>query len=88
MIIVIALVAAGQAYLKQTFNLCKDIKTASDLSALKGWIKGAWGNVVMVEYPYPANFIQNLPAWPVKVIAAVLICLYSSVVAIDIISHQ
>mgnify|MGYP001793235354 CR=1 FL=1 len=39
----------------------------SDLTNLKNWLTGAWGNVAMVEYPYPANFLMNLPAWPIKV---------------------
>ena len=58
---------AGKAYLRDAFNLCSDVKTEGDLGSLKGWLTGAWGNIVMVEYPYPANFLQNLPAWPVKV---------------------
>lgn len=41
--------------------------TTKDMNALKGWLTGAWSNIAMVEYPYPANFLQNLPAWPIKV---------------------
>jgi len=64
-------IASGQAYLKKAFNLCGDVKTADDLADLKGWLTGAWGNIVMVEYPYPADFLQHLPAWPVKVCATI-----------------
>lgn len=37
-----------------------------NLTSLKQWLTGAWSNIAMVEYPYPANFLQNLPAWPIK----------------------
>lgn len=60
-------VAAGKSYIKQTMNVCGVMETTDDLQALKSWITGAWGNIAMVEYPYPANFLQNLPAWPIKV---------------------
>lgn len=66
---------AGQDYLKATFNLCKDVNKDSDVTSLKSWLAGAWGNVAMVEYPYPANFIQNLPAWPIKVCYCVVLWL-------------
>mgnify|MGYP001793564122 CR=1 FL=1 len=59
--------AAGQNYIKQQFNICGSMTAPSDLQNLKNWITGAWSNIAMVEYPYPANFIQNLPAWPIKV---------------------
>lgn len=62
--------AAGKSYIKQTMNVCGVMETTDDLQALKSWITGAWGNIAMVEYPYPANFLQNLPAWPIKGVCA------------------
>ncbi|KAK3100015.1 hypothetical protein FSP39_013477 [Pinctada imbricata] len=48
------------------FHMCKPIKTKDDLNKFKGWIQESFTDLAMVDYPYPANFLEPLSAWPVK----------------------
>ncbi|ESO99078.1 hypothetical protein LOTGIDRAFT_207842 [Lottia gigantea] len=56
---------ATLSFLTSTFQLCKPLKS-SDIDTLEGWLEGIWGYLAMINYPYPANFLEPLPAWPVK----------------------
>ncbi len=38
-----------------------------DINNLKDWLTNVWTNLAMVNYPYSANFLAPLPAYPVKV---------------------
>jgi hypothetical protein len=38
-----------------------------DIATLKNWLEQMYGFLGMANYPYPANFLQDLPANPVKV---------------------
>ena len=31
------------------------------------WLNEVWVDLGMVNYPYPASFLEPLPGWPVKV---------------------
>ena len=55
--------------LSQIFNLCPNstIKSQANVTALKDWLNDIYGNLAMVDYPYAANFLSPVPAWPVKV---------------------
>lgn len=55
--------AAGRAQLTKVFKLCKPLDSVDNL---KAWLSDAYGNIAMANYPYPANFLNPLPAWPVK----------------------
>ncbi|XP_069939974.1 lysosomal Pro-X carboxypeptidase isoform X2 [Cherax quadricarinatus] len=57
---------AGLAWLTQAWSLCKPLKTPQDITSLKNYLVNVWTNLAMVDYPYPANFLAPLPAYPIK----------------------
>jgi pimeloyl-ACP methyl ester carboxylesterase len=59
--------ASKYSGIKTTFNLCDDIKKPEDIDTLIAYISDSLGTMAMVNYPYPTNFVANLPAWPMKV---------------------
>ncbi|XP_014257101.1 lysosomal Pro-X carboxypeptidase [Cimex lectularius] len=59
---------AGKAKLNTLLNTCKPLKTDSDVQGVKDYLQTMYVNIAMVNYPYPANFIGNLPANPVKAV--------------------
>ncbi|XP_059820488.1 lysosomal Pro-X carboxypeptidase [Hypanus sabinus] len=59
--------AQGLKFLSSTFHLCSPLQ-ASDVALFKMWLSETWVNLAMVDYPYEANFLEPLPAWPIKVV--------------------
>lgn len=57
----------GLPWLSETLHLCTPLKHTQDIQNLKDWISETWINLAVVDYPYESNFLQPLPAWPVKV---------------------
>ncbi|KAL3879039.1 hypothetical protein ACJMK2_031353 [Sinanodonta woodiana] len=57
---------AGRKLLREIFHLCQPLNASSDVDTFKDWLTGTWVNLAMVNYPYPANFLEPLPAWPVR----------------------
>uniref|UniRef100_A0A8C4Q8S6 Lysosomal Pro-X carboxypeptidase n=1 Tax=Eptatretus burgeri TaxID=7764 RepID=A0A8C4Q8S6_EPTBU len=64
----LAISAGGLRFLETEFRLCASLTGLADVLALKAWLAETWSMVAMVDYPYPASFLQPLPAWPVKAI--------------------
>ncbi|XP_062983931.1 lysosomal Pro-X carboxypeptidase [Elgaria multicarinata webbii] len=58
--------AKGLRWLSCAFHLCSPLKTLADAAALKAWLSETWVNFAMVDYPYKADFLEPLPAWPVQ----------------------
>lgn len=56
---------SGLRWLRDTLHLCSPL-TSEKMPTLKGWIAETWVNLAMVNYPYACNFLQPLPAWPIK----------------------
>ena len=54
------------------FHLCNEIKNETDLNSLIDALTDVWGNMAMVNYPYAANFLADLPAWPVNYTCKIL----------------
>ncbi|KAG0721999.1 Lysosomal Pro-X carboxypeptidase [Chionoecetes opilio] len=60
----------GMAWLSKTWNLCKPLKDKGEVEAMKGYLMDTWTNLAMVDYPYPANFLAPLPAYPIEVVCS------------------
>jgi lysosomal Pro-X carboxypeptidase len=58
--------------LSSTFKLCQPLQSLEDVSDFKAWIQETWVDLSMVDYPYASNFLEPLPAWPVKVLVYVI----------------
>ena len=54
--------------MSETFKLCQPLKTTGDVGSFKNWIAGNYDYLAMVDYPYPANFLNPLPGFPIKVV--------------------
>jgi pimeloyl-ACP methyl ester carboxylesterase len=53
------------SYLDQTFNTCSGIQTEQDIEYLYEHLSNGYLYMAMTDYPYPANFLEPMPAWPV-----------------------
>jgi lysosomal Pro-X carboxypeptidase len=48
------------------FNLCKVPTSSVEIDALINTLNGSFGTMAMVDYPYPTDFIEPLPGWPIN----------------------
>ncbi|XP_024072233.1 lysosomal Pro-X carboxypeptidase isoform X2 [Terrapene carolina triunguis] len=62
----------GLKWLSSAFHLCSPLKSKQDAAVLKAWLIETWVNLAMVNYPYKADFLQPLPAWPIQVVCKFL----------------
>jgi lysosomal Pro-X carboxypeptidase len=63
----LASTASGRERLTTLFKLCSPLKSADEL---KNWLINMYGDIAMVDYPYPTSFLADLPAFPVRVFCA------------------
>ena len=56
--------------ISEIFNLCAVPSGPAEVQSLINTIDGSLGTMAMVDYPYPTNFVEDLPAWPVSVSCA------------------
>ncbi|XP_075226337.1 lysosomal Pro-X carboxypeptidase [Lycorma delicatula] len=56
----------GRSWLSKNWTLCQPVKNETDVSNLKMWLVETMIDVAMANYPYPANFLGELPGYPVK----------------------
>ncbi|XP_076261393.1 lysosomal Pro-X carboxypeptidase [Rhynchophorus ferrugineus] len=56
----------GKNNVSQQFSLCKDLQNSDDVETLLNWLSEIYTNVVMVNYPYPTDFLNPLPANPAR----------------------
>lgn len=57
----------GRQDITTGLRLCKPLHSEADVETVKSWLSETWFNLAMVDYPYPANFLEPLPANPIKV---------------------
>ncbi|XP_039057511.1 lysosomal Pro-X carboxypeptidase-like isoform X2 [Hibiscus syriacus] len=55
--------SGGLELLRKSFGICKNY---IDADALEGWLQTAFVYTAMTDYPTPSNFLNPLPAYPVK----------------------
>ncbi|XP_076749843.1 lysosomal Pro-X carboxypeptidase [Xylocopa sonorina] len=58
----------GRKWLSDNWKLCEPLKNSSDVKLLKSYLKDIYTNVAEVNYPYKANFLAPLPAYPVNAV--------------------
>jgi len=64
-----ALVAATSdqyAEISEIFNTCTPVMNSTDAYNLYYHYSAAYQFMAMTDYPYPANFLEPMPAWPVN----------------------
>lgn len=54
------------ADISAAYKTCDTITTPEEVETLTGMVNNAAGTYAMVDYPYAANLIAPLPAYPVK----------------------
>ena len=58
---------SGRQTLFKNLRLCAPLKSSDDTDVILGWLSEVYDNLAMVDYPYPASFLEPLPAYPIKV---------------------
>ena len=54
------------ADVQQIFGLCSAPASSAEIQSLSSTLESSLGTMAMVDYPYPTNFVEPLPAWPVS----------------------
>jgi len=58
----------GKAWLQKEWNLCTQLPANVSAEPIKEYLADVWTNLAMVDYPYAANFLAPLPAFPIKAV--------------------
>jgi len=48
------------------FNTCTNVGSEQDVEYLYEHLSNGYLYMAMTDYPYPANFLEPMPAWPVS----------------------
>ncbi|PPE02508.1 hypothetical protein GOBAR_DD00492 [Gossypium barbadense] len=55
--------SGGLELLRKSFRICKNF---IDVDVLESWLETAFAYTAMTDYPTPSNFLNPMPAYPVK----------------------
>ncbi|KZC07914.1 Lysosomal Pro-X carboxypeptidase [Dufourea novaeangliae] len=58
----------GKQWLSDNWKLCEPLKNETHIKQLKDYLQDIYSNLAMVDYPYKANFLAPLPAYPVNAV--------------------
>ena len=58
---------------QEIFRTCEVIKSSDDVQNLINYVNGAIVYMAMTDYPYPTNFLNPMPAFPVNVACDMLL---------------
>ncbi|XP_031836182.1 lysosomal Pro-X carboxypeptidase [Nomia melanderi] len=58
----------GKKWLSDNWKLCEPLKNETHVKQLKDYLEEIYTNLAMVNYPYEANFLAPLPAYPVNAV--------------------
>uniref|UniRef100_A0A2P2HZL6 Lysosomal Pro-X carboxypeptidase n=2 Tax=Hirondellea gigas TaxID=1518452 RepID=A0A2P2HZL6_9CRUS len=64
----VAATAKGREWLSKEWKLCSPLVSKENVTALKDYLSDVWVNLAMADYPYMANFLAPLPAYPVMAV--------------------
>jgi lysosomal Pro-X carboxypeptidase len=56
--------------IQSIFNTCTEVESAKNVTDLYIHLSNGYQYMTMTDYPYEANFLEPMPAFPVKVAAA------------------
>lgn len=51
--------------MSKIFNTCTPIQSKDDVTHMYGHYSNGYAYMSMTDYPYPAAFLEPMPAWPV-----------------------
>lgn len=54
------------AEMSEIFNTCTPISNSTDITHLYSHYSNGYQYMAMTDYPYPAFFLEPMPAWPIK----------------------
>lgn len=57
---------AGRKVLNEKFKFCTAMNKTEDFEMFYDFLQDVFGNLAMANYPYEANFLAPLPAYPVR----------------------
>ena len=64
--------------ISSTFNVCTQLKDSDDITLLILWARNGLLTMAMADYPYSADFLGSLPAWPVNASCSLMASEYNS----------
>ncbi|XP_012347648.1 lysosomal Pro-X carboxypeptidase [Apis florea] len=58
----------GKKWLSDNWKLCQPLKNENNIEQLISYLQDIYTNLAMVNYPYKANFLAPLPAYPINAV--------------------
>jgi lysosomal Pro-X carboxypeptidase len=69
--------SSGLAQISEIFKICQPLENQNDLANFINWVESALDYLAMTDYPYPSNFLEPLPGWPINVFCDKMDAAYS-----------